>query len=67
MIAVPNEPEHAQWKLEGQSVTVEVDILSTIRAVKEKLSVRPASRSVAMTVWFIRLTRVLFVSVVVCC
>ncbi|DBA01969.1 TPA: hypothetical protein N0F65_006702 [Lagenidium giganteum] len=38
-IKVPQDTDNAQWKLEGQTINVEVDIKDTIRTVKEKLSV----------------------------
>lgn len=39
-IKIPHDPENAQWKLEGQTLSVEIDIKSTIRDLKEKLMVR---------------------------
>lgn len=40
VIKVPEDPDNAQWKLEGQSLTVEVDIKATLRMVKEHIMVR---------------------------
>ncbi|KAG1687882.1 hypothetical protein DVH05_004533 [Phytophthora capsici] len=37
VVKVPNDPDNAQWKLEGQSLTVEVDVKDTIRTLKQKL------------------------------
>ncbi|KAF1318383.1 Splicing factor 3 subunit, partial [Globisporangium splendens] len=37
VINVPQEPEHSQWKLEGQTLSIEVDIKDNIRTVKEKI------------------------------
>ncbi|KAK1934455.1 Splicing factor 3A subunit 1 [Phytophthora citrophthora] len=37
VVKVPNDPDNAQWKLEGQSLTVEVDVKETIRTLKQKL------------------------------
>lgn len=39
-IQVPQDSENATWKLEGQTVNVEVDIKDTVRTLKQKLMVR---------------------------
>jgi hypothetical protein len=40
LIQTPSDPENSQWKLEGQTLTVEIDIKENMRAVKEKIMVR---------------------------
>ncbi|KAL3664112.1 hypothetical protein V7S43_010996 [Phytophthora oleae] len=37
VVKVPNDPDNAQWKLEGQTLNVEVDVKDTIRTLKQKL------------------------------
>lgn len=46
VINVPSDPDNAQWKLEGQTLSVEIDIKSTIRALKEKIMVSVACLTV---------------------
>ncbi|KAG3224197.1 hypothetical protein PC129_g5139 [Phytophthora cactorum] len=37
IVKVPNDPDNAQWKLEGQTLTVELDVKDKMRTLKEKL------------------------------
>ncbi|KAE9028888.1 hypothetical protein PF011_g1354 [Phytophthora fragariae] len=37
MVKVPDDPENAQWKLEGQTLTVELDVKDNMRTLKQKL------------------------------
>ncbi|RLN20446.1 hypothetical protein BBJ28_00023962 [Nothophytophthora sp. Chile5] len=39
VVNVPNEPDNAQWKLEGQVLTVELDVKDNMRTLKQKLMV----------------------------
>ncbi|RLN46397.1 hypothetical protein BBJ28_00014764 [Nothophytophthora sp. Chile5] len=39
VVNVPNEPDNAQWKLEGQALTVELDVKDNMRTLKQKLMV----------------------------
>ncbi|TMW58022.1 hypothetical protein Poli38472_013496 [Pythium oligandrum] len=36
-IKVPQDADNAQWKLTGQTIIIEVDVMDTIRTLKEKL------------------------------
>ncbi|KAG3161149.1 hypothetical protein PI126_g6574 [Phytophthora idaei] len=37
IVKVPNDPDNAQWKLEGQTLTVELDVKDKMRTLKGKL------------------------------
>ncbi|KAG7396261.1 splicing factor 3a, subunit 1 [Phytophthora boehmeriae] len=37
VVNVPNDPDNTQWKLEGQTVTIELDVKDTMRTLKQKL------------------------------
>ncbi|KAE9038902.1 hypothetical protein PR003_g3846 [Phytophthora rubi] len=37
MVKVPDDPDNAQWKLEGQTLTVELDVKDNMRTLKQKL------------------------------
>ncbi|KAG6621971.1 Splicing factor 3 subunit [Phytophthora cinnamomi] len=37
VVKVPNDPDNAQWKLEGQTLTMEVDVKDNMRTLKQKL------------------------------
>ncbi|ETI46730.1 hypothetical protein F442_08856 [Phytophthora nicotianae P10297] len=37
VVKVPNDPDNAQWKLEGQTLTVELDVKDNMRTLKQKL------------------------------
>ena len=37
-IAVPDESGAAQWTLNGQTLSVQVEVVSTVKALKEKIS-----------------------------
>ncbi|EGZ25148.1 hypothetical protein PHYSODRAFT_481939 [Phytophthora sojae] len=39
VVKVPNDPDNAQWKLEGQTLNVEVDVKDNMRTLKQKLMV----------------------------
>ncbi|POM77411.1 Splicing factor 3 subunit [Phytophthora palmivora] len=39
VVKVPNDPDNAQWKLEGQTLTVELDVKDNMRTLKQKLMV----------------------------
>ncbi|OWZ19584.1 Splicing factor 3 subunit [Phytophthora megakarya] len=39
LVKVPNDPDNAQWKLEGQTLTLELDIKDNMRTLKQKLMV----------------------------
>lgn len=39
MVKVPDDPDNAQWKLEGQTLTVELDVKDNMRTLKQKLMV----------------------------
>ena len=39
VVNVPNDPDNAQWKLEGQALTVELDVKDNMRTLKQKLMV----------------------------
>ena len=40
VVKVPNDPDNAQWQLEGQTLTIELDVKDSMRTLKEKLMVR---------------------------
>ncbi|CAI5744123.1 unnamed protein product [Peronospora destructor] len=37
VVKVPNDPDNAQWKLEGQTLTIELDVKDNMRTLKQKL------------------------------
>ncbi|KAF4039803.1 Ubiquitin family [Phytophthora infestans] len=37
IVKVPNDPDNAQWKLTGQTLTVELDVKDNMRTLKQKL------------------------------
>ncbi|CAI5727485.1 unnamed protein product [Hyaloperonospora brassicae] len=37
VVKVPNDPDNAQWKLGGQTLTIELDVKDSMRTLKEKL------------------------------
>ncbi|KAI9922759.1 hypothetical protein PsorP6_001214 [Peronosclerospora sorghi] len=37
IVKVPNDPDNRQWKLEGQTLTIELDVKDNMRTLKEKL------------------------------
>ncbi|KAL4110043.1 hypothetical protein PRIC1_001736 [Phytophthora ramorum] len=37
VVKVPDDPDNAQWKLEGQALTIELDVKDTMRTLKQKL------------------------------
>jgi splicing factor 3A subunit 1 len=39
VVKVPNDPDNAQWKLEGQTLDVELDVKDNMRTLKQKLMV----------------------------
>ncbi|EEY68150.1 splicing factor 3 subunit, putative [Phytophthora infestans T30-4] len=39
IVKVPNDPDNAQWKLTGQTLTVELDVKDNMRTLKQKLMV----------------------------
>ena len=43
VVKVPNDPDNAQWKLEGQTLTIELDVKDNMRTLKQKLMVRVVS------------------------
>ncbi|RLN45004.1 hypothetical protein BBO99_00006658 [Phytophthora kernoviae] len=37
VVNVPNDPDNSQWKLEGQTLTIELDVKDSMRTLKQKL------------------------------
>jgi splicing factor 3A subunit 1 len=37
-VRVPNEPDQAQWKLQGQSVSLQCDVRASMKMLKQQLS-----------------------------
>uniref|UniRef100_A0AAV1THM5 Splicing factor 3A subunit 1 n=1 Tax=Peronospora matthiolae TaxID=2874970 RepID=A0AAV1THM5_9STRA len=38
IVKVPNDPDNAHWKLEGQTLAIELDVKDSMRTLKEKLT-----------------------------
>jgi len=51
LIKVPNEPENEQWKLTGQTITVEIDVKDAMKQAKVKIMVKSTFQYVIFLVF----------------